>query len=77
VAGTRPDAIKTAPVVLELRRRANACETVLATTGQHREMLAQALGAFGLAPDHDLAIMSHGQTLAQVTTRALEGLGAC
>lgn len=76
VVGTRPDAIKTAPVVLELRRFPDLCETLLIATGQHREMLAQALGAFGLAADRDLAIMSHGQTLAQVTTRALDGLDA-
>ena len=62
VVGTRPDAIKTAPVVRELRRF-DSVETVLVSTGQHREMLAQALGAFDLAPDHDLGIMQHGQTL--------------
>lgn len=73
VVGTRPDAIKSAPVVLELRRQ-EACETVLAATGQHREMLDQALDTFGLRPDHDLAIMKHGQTLSEVTTRCLEGL---
>lgn len=73
ICGTRPDAIKTAPVVLELRRYPEV-ETILVSTGQHREMLAQALGAFGLLPDHDLGIMAHGQTLAQVTTRALEGI---
>ncbi|MBS1707780.1 MAG: UDP-N-acetylglucosamine 2-epimerase (non-hydrolyzing) [Armatimonadetes bacterium] len=73
VVGTRPDAIKTAPVVRELRRF-DAVETVLVSTGQHREMLAQALGAFDLAPDHDLGIMQHGQTLADMTRRVLEGL---
>ena len=62
-----------APLVLELRRFAEA-ETVLVSTGQHKEMLLTALGAFGLAPDEDLGIMSHGQTLAQVTSRALDGL---
>ena len=74
VVGTRPDAIKTAPVVRELRNFADQVETILISTGQHREMLEQALGAFELKSDHDLAIMQHGQTLAQVTTRALEGL---
>src|SRR3954453_5153191 len=73
VVGTRPEAIKMAPVVLELRRFPQV-ETVLASTGQHREMLVQALGAFGLAPDVDLGIMQHGQTLADVTARAVEGL---
>lgn len=74
VVGTRPDAIKTAPVVRELRRFSDDVETLLISTGQHREMLDQALDAFGLAADRDLAIMRHGQTLAGVTTRALEGL---
>lgn len=73
VVGTRPDTIKTAPVVQELRRYPHA-ETLLVATGQHREMLAQALSAFGLDADRDLAIMQHGQTLAQVTSRAIEGL---
>jgi UDP-N-acetylglucosamine 2-epimerase len=74
VVGTRPDAIKTAPVVRELRRFSDAVDTVLISTGQHREMLEQALAAFGLQADRDLEIMRHGQTLAGVTTRALEGL---
>lgn len=73
VVGTRPEAIKMAPLVLELRKHPQA-ETVLVSTGQHKEMLLTALGAFGLAPDEDLGIMSHGQTLAQVTSRALDGL---
>jgi UDP-N-acetylglucosamine 2-epimerase len=64
-----------APLVLELRQHPQA-ETVLVSTGQHREMLFSALGAFGLVPDEDLGIMSHGQTLAQVTSRALDGLDA-
>lgn len=74
VVGTRPDAIKSAPVVLELRRYTGLVDTVLVATGQHREMLHQALAAFGLTPDVDLDIMTHGQTLAQVTTRALDGI---
>ena len=73
VVGTRPDAIKSAPTVLEFRKF-DAVETVLVSTGQHREMLAQALEAFGLKADFDLDVMQHGQTLAQVTTRILEGL---
>lgn len=73
VVGTRPDAIKSAPVVLELLRW-DAVETVLVATGQHREMLDQALDTFGLKPDHDLAIMKHGQTLSEITTRCLDGL---
>jgi UDP-N-acetylglucosamine 2-epimerase len=74
VIGTRPEAIKMAPVVLELRRFADRCETLLISTGQHKEILYKSLETFGLAPDVDLAIMQHGQTLAQVTSRALEGL---
>lgn len=73
VVGTRPEAIKVAPVVQEFRRFPEV-ETILVSTGQHREMLATALGAFDLEPDEDLAIMQHGQTLAQVTARAIEGL---
>ena len=62
-----------APVVLELRRY-DSLETRLVSTGQHREILLQALATFGLAPDVDLQIMSHGQTLAGVTSKALEGI---
>jgi UDP-N-acetylglucosamine 2-epimerase (non-hydrolysing) len=75
VVGTRPEAIKMAPVVLELRRFSDV-DTVLVSTGQHREMLSTALAAFGLTPDEDLAIMQHGQTLAQVTARSVTGLDA-
>lgn len=73
VVGTRPDAIKTAPVVKEFRRH-ESVSTVLVSTGQHREMLAQALGAFGLVADVDLDVMVHGQTLAGLTSRILDGL---
>lgn len=74
VVGTRPEAIKMAPVVLALREHEDRVDVRLVSTGQHREMLEQALGGFGLQPDHDLAIMQHGQTLAEVTARALAGL---
>ncbi|MCC6404054.1 MAG: UDP-N-acetylglucosamine 2-epimerase (non-hydrolyzing) [Fimbriimonadaceae bacterium] len=74
VVGTRPDAIKSAAVVQEFQRFAGQIDTVLVSTGQHREMLDQALGAFGLEADVDLGLMHHGQTLASVTSRALEGL---
>jgi len=73
VVGTRPEAVKMAPVVAELRRF-DAVETRLVSTGQHKEILLQALATFGLTPDVDLAIMSHGQTLAAVTSKALEGI---
>lgn len=74
VVGTRPDAIKSAPAVLELRKFASDCNAILVSTGQHREMLDQALDAFGLEADHDLALMRHGQTLAELTARCLDGL---
>ncbi len=68
--GTRPEAIKMAPVYGELRK-SPTLRPVLLSTGQHREMLAQALGAFGLAPDHDLELMQPGQTLPDLTARVL------
>jgi UDP-N-acetylglucosamine 2-epimerase (non-hydrolysing) len=74
VVGTRPDTIKSAPVVQEFLRHREVVDTVLVATGQHREMLAQALDAFGLVADHNLDVMTHGQTLAQVTERVLVGL---
>lgn len=63
-----------APVVLELRKFADVVDTVFVSSGQHREMLTQALSAFDLSPDFDLEIMQPGQTLAGVTSRALEKL---
>jgi UDP-N-acetylglucosamine 2-epimerase (non-hydrolysing) len=63
-----------APVVRAFLERGEDVETVLISTGQHREMLDQALDAFGLKADRDLSIMRHGQTLAGVTTKALHGL---
>jgi UDP-N-acetylglucosamine 2-epimerase len=74
VVGTRPDAIKTAPVVVEFRKYPDLVDTILVSTGQHREMLHQALSAFDLTADADLDVMQHGQTLAQVTQRILTGL---
>jgi len=71
--GTRPEAIKMAPVVLELRRRPWARVRVLATA-QHREMLDQVLGLFAIAPDRDLDLMRPNQTLAALTARLLDGL---
>lgn len=73
VVGTRPDAIKTAPVVQEFLRH-DAVDTLLVSTGQHREMLAQALGAFDLRADIDLDVMQHGQSLSSLTARIIEGL---
>ncbi|MGI6296312.1 MAG: non-hydrolyzing UDP-N-acetylglucosamine 2-epimerase [Armatimonadota bacterium] len=74
VCGTRPDTVKMAPVVNEFKRHADEVDLILAVTGQHREMLVQVLEAFDLHPDFDLNIMSARQTLAQIATRALEGL---
>jgi len=73
VVGTRPEAIKMAPVVLALKRRASF-RTILCTTGQHRELLTQALRVFKLTPDVDLHLMERGQDLATLTARALTGL---
>ena len=65
-----------APVVRELQRFPDRFAVRVVVTGQHREQLDQVLRVFDLTPDHDLAIMQHGQTLAQITTRALQGLDA-
>ena len=73
VIGTRPEAIKLAPIALELDGR-DEFESIVCATAQHREMLDQALQIFGVVPDHDLNIMKPGQTLAQVTARAITGL---
>ena len=74
IVGTRPEAIKLAPVVLELKHRQDLFDSPVCVTAQHREMLDQSLALFGIKPDYDLDIMSPGQTLAQVTARAMEGL---
>ncbi|ASN04064.1 non-hydrolyzing UDP-N-acetylglucosamine 2-epimerase [Virgibacillus necropolis] len=74
IFGTRPEAIKMAPLVLELKKRSDLIEPIVTVTAQHREMLDQVLGIFDIKPDYDLDIMKQRQTLAQITTRALEGL---
>ena len=74
VIGTRPEAIKLAPVVLELQRHRAYFETRICVTGQHREMLDQMLRVFGLRPDSDLGVMKTGQDLAGVTAACLTGL---
>ena len=74
VFGTRPEAIKLAPVVHELASRTHEFDVRVAVTAQHREMLDQVLELFGIEPDHDLDIMAPSQSLTQVTTRALQGL---
>ena len=74
VFGTRPEAIKMAPVVAALRRRPQAAETLVCTTGQHREMLDQVTRAFGIVPDMDLGLMKPDQTLAGLTSAAMEAV---
>ncbi|MDC3416740.1 non-hydrolyzing UDP-N-acetylglucosamine 2-epimerase [Aquibacillus salsiterrae] len=74
IFGTRPEAIKMAPLVLELKKRTDQFEPIVTVTAQHREMLDQVLDIFGITPDYDLNIMKSRQTLAEITTRALEGL---
>ena len=73
VFGTRPEAIKMAPLVKELESR-KEIESVVCVTAQHREMLDQVLEAFDIKPDYDLNIMQKGQTLGEITSRALNGL---
>lgn len=73
VFGTRPEAIKMAPLVKELESR-EEIESIVCVTAQHREMLDQVLEAFNIVPDYDLNIMKQGQTLADITTRALTKL---
>jgi UDP-N-acetylglucosamine 2-epimerase (non-hydrolysing) len=73
VYGTRPEAIKVAPVVAALEA-SPVLRSSTVVTGQHREMLDEVNALFGMEPDHDLDIMEHGQTLAQITSRVLDGL---
>ncbi len=74
VFGTRPEAIKMAPVVLELAKHPDEIQPIVAVTAQHREMLDQVLTLFDIHPDYDLDIMAQGQTLFDITTRAMQGL---
>ena len=73
VFGTRPEAIKMAPVVKALEA-AQGIESIVCVTAQHREMLDMVLKVFEIVPDYDLDIMQHGQTLTGITTKALQGL---
>ena len=73
IFGTRPEAIKMAPLVKELEKR-NEIESIVCVTAQHREMLDQVLEVFNIKPDYDLNIMKQGQTLSQITSRVLMGL---
>ncbi|MBQ9717326.1 MAG: UDP-N-acetylglucosamine 2-epimerase, partial [Clostridia bacterium] len=71
VFGTRPEAIKMCPLVLELKKRPEL-DVTLCVTGQHRQMLDQVLRAFDVTPDYDLSIMKDKQTLFDVTVNILE-----
>lgn len=73
VFGTRPEAIKMCPLVNELKKR-KSIKTIVAVTGQHRQMLDQVLSTFGVVPDYDLSIMKQQQTLFDITTNILNGI---
>ena len=74
IFGTRPEAIKMAPVVHECQRRNNEIEPIVCLTGQHREMLDQVTDYFGISADTDLELMTPNQTLAELTARCVEGI---
>ncbi|GAJ39315.1 non-hydrolyzing UDP-N-acetylglucosamine 2-epimerase [Saccharococcus caldoxylosilyticus] len=74
IFGTRPEAIKMAPLVLELKKHSELIEPIVTVTAQHRQMLDQVLEIFHIKPDYDLNIMKDRQTLTDITVRALEGL---
>lgn len=74
VFGTRPEAIKMAPVVAALKARSDAFRTTVCVTGQHREMLDQVLSLFSIVPEIDLDLMRSGQTLAELTAAVLRGV---
>ena len=75
IFGTRPEAIKLAPVILELRKRAGRFENLVCVTAQHREMLDQVLDWFAIAPQYDLNLMQPNQALAEFAGRALVAIG--
>lgn len=75
VFGTRPEAIKMCPLVLELQRRDSEFETVVCVTGQHKEMLSQVLDVFNVVPDYNLSIMKEGQDLFDITVNVLNKMG--
>jgi len=75
VFGTRPEAIKMAVLYLELKKHSEALDVRVCVTGQHREMLDQVLKVFGISPDIDLNLMKVGQTLSDVTSSVLVGMG--
>ncbi len=73
VFGTRPDAVKMCPLVLELKKRKNF-DVKVCLTGQHREMLDQVTGIFGVTADYDLAVMQKGQNLSDITSKIIAGI---
>ncbi|HCD80853.1 MAG TPA: UDP-N-acetylglucosamine 2-epimerase (non-hydrolyzing), partial [Ruminococcaceae bacterium] len=75
IFGTRPEAIKMAPLVKELEKHAET-ESIVCVTAQHREMLDQVLETFKIKPDYDLNMMKQGQTLMDITIGALSGVDA-
>ena len=75
VFGTRPEAIKMAPVIVELKRRSSEFTHVVCVTAQHREMQDQAIKVFGIKPDYDLNLMKPGQSLNEIASRVLQGIG--
>lgn len=74
VFGTRPEAIKMAPLAIELKKDETNFKTIICVTGQHREMLDQVLHIFDIKPDYDLNIMKQGQDLYDITSRVLTGM---
>src|SRR5690242_16103005 len=74
IMGTRPEAIKMAPVVREMERRPDQFCSRVCVTGQHREMLEQVLNVWGIEPHHDLAVMRPGQTLSHVASAVIDRL---
>ncbi|NDD63394.1 MAG: UDP-N-acetylglucosamine 2-epimerase (non-hydrolyzing), partial [Acidobacteria bacterium] len=76
IFGTRPEAIKMAPLVRALQNDYPSLTSVVCVTAQHRQMLDQVLGLFGIVPDHDLDLMQPNQTLAALTASAMQRLDA-
>ena len=74
VLGTRPEAVKTAPLI-KIFKNSSDFITLVCTTGQHKEMTEEILNFFGIKPDFDLKLMTHGQTLFDITVKALTGVG--
>ena len=74
VVGTRPEAIKTAPVIYELKQHPDKFQAIIVATAQHREMLDQAFSLFNIVPDVDLNLMTSRQTLHSLTRRVSEGM---